>query len=1098
MQKKYFKKYEKKIYTSPMRTVEIGDMHIKQFNALFTKNILQNVIAQTAPLEFSGFKLYFESLEIHKPYSLEALKTMADKRLLPRDCREMNGTYGGACFLKLRFEYKNKVLFDDYKNGGIFPIMVKSQMCHLRECNDLYSVGEDPEECGGYFIVNGHERLVRFHIAYKRNTLFLVKSKSKDTAYSGYACMIRSIGSDEIGQKNEIRYCSDGNVHVKLFLRRRAYVIPAVLILRALVETTDEEIYESLGCDRRVVTMLGKMKDIECFSRRECLIHLGTRFKPVLKIRDSEECGREVLRRSLFVHLDRWEDKYNFLIEGIRKLLRGVDGEIVCDNIDSPANHELYTETQLIALAVKEKLEEIKRGLYIKILNTVRTQITTGDSTSSLNTSEVLEIGDEFDQEQVAKIMRSFTALDFGIGCKVSKFLSTGNITTYSCSDILQTTGFTILAERINFWRFVSHFQSVSRGAFFASLKITTIRKLRPESWGFFCPVHTPDGTPCGILLHLAKGCVAIDSGSGLDPGVFYEFGIVPVMRGVSPGVPLFFNGKLIGFSEKPHDFVAALRKYRSENGLCVEICHEFGRKKYDAIYVSDGLSSLMRRVRNLKTGRIDWIGIKEQVYLNIALSTYVTDDCFNDYDLLNIKEVRYKKNSIETTNNPDNYKDSYIEYEYQEIDNSDIFSSVAACIPYADYNPSPRNIYQCQMAKQAMGLPAYNIRSRTDNKTYWVNYLQKPVVMTSSQNALINYPIGFNCIVAVLSYTSYDMEDAVIINKSAKERGLFTGYIYKTEKYVLEKNSFIEYTPQLETSIKEGDVLVRYIDETKGVCFKRYSSSDEGVVDTVRIFENPLPSVTITIRVIRNPNIGDKFCSRHGQKGVLSMLWPEIDMPFTEQGLRPDIIINPHAFPSRMTIGMLLESMSGKAGVALGKEQDATPFVKKSFFNEKKPSGSIGEELISCGFNFYGNEPMYSGVTGTEFFTDIFIGCVYYQRLRHMVNDKFQVRTSGAVSATTNQPIGGRKNKGGIKFGEMERDALIGHGVSFLLKDRLKDCSDKAKMLLCESCDSVIFTNKFGCLCGEYKLKIVELPFVYKYLACELLAMNIKLKLKL
>ncbi|KAI5173448.1 DNA-directed RNA polymerase I subunit RPA2 [Pancytospora epiphaga] len=1105
-----------------MKSSEFGDMHVGQFDALFTNSVIDNVVSKTTPLIFKGFRLNFELFEVHKPYCTEG--TMLDRRMLPSNCREQSITYGGLCFLKVHFSYGDRTIFQGFKPAGTFPIMLKSRLCHLRDIiegndeksfqSELYKIGEDPNEPGGYFIVDGYDRLVRFHIAFKRNHMFVVKSHSKDPIYSDYSCFVRSVGDDEIGQKNEIKYCADGNVHYKLFLYKRIYLIPAILILRALINTTDEHIYKSLGADKRALIMISKLKDIGVYSKNEALIHLGSRFRSVIRNDDPLACGKELLERCVLVHLNNPEDKYNFILDSIRKLFLCVDGKIIPDNIDLPSNHELYTEAQLIALCIREKLEEVKRTLYLKVLSVIRSRITTGDSTTSLNPSEAAELADGLTEQQVERVVKIFNSLDFNVGRKISMFLSTGNITTLTCSDILQTSGFTIIAERINFWRFMSHFQSVSRGAFFATLKITTIRKLRPEGWGFLCPVHTPDGGPCGILLHMAKDCFVKSTRSMLDQNVFFEYGLVPTYKSFIAGTPLYFNGRLLGSTEDPKGLVNCLRAYRSENDLCFEVAYEYGPSIFDAIYVSDDIGAMMRRVVNLKTGHLDWIGIKEQVFLNICLAKYKTIDSYNHYD----KHYNSSgQNVLSSSHYSDQSKNAIISslrsdpvfkgYEFMEIDNSGMFSTVAACIPFSDYNPSPRNIYQCQMAKQAMGIPAYNVKTRVDNKIYWLNYLQAPMVCTSEHESLEKYPIGFNCIVAVLSYTAYDMEDAVIINKSAKERGLFSAYIYKNEKIVLEKNSFIEYTPSVGANVRTGDVLVSYRMEGNVAKSIRYEGQEEGFIENLRIFNNSTPCVTVTIRIARNPTIGDKFCSRHGQKGVLSMLWPEVDMPFTEQGLRPDIIINPHAFPSRMTIGMLLESMCGKVALSRGEKRDATPFKKKTVFDDKgyivsregeDEANNIGEELKACGFNYFGNEPMYSGITGSEFRTDIFIGSVYYQRLRHMVNDKYQVRTSGAVVATTRQPVGGRKNKGGIRFGEMERDAVIAHGAAYVLKDRLMDCSDRTEFFCCKACNSILFAKSTGCGCGGTSVCRMELPYVFKYLCCELLAMNICVKVEL
>lgn len=266
---------------------------------------------------------------------------------------------------------------------------------------------------------------------------------------------------------------------------------------------------------------------------------------------------------------------------------------------------------------------------------------------------------------------------------------------------------------------------------------------------------------------------------------------------------------------------------------------------------------------------------------------------------------------------------------------------------------------------------------------------------------------------------------------------------------------------------------------------------------------------VCITTRIPRNPTIGDKFASRHGQKGILSRLWPAEDMPFTESGMSPDILFNPHGFPSRMTIGMLIESMAGKSASLHGLSHDATPFR----FSEKNSAlEHFGKMLKAAGYNFYGTERLYSGISGLELEADIFIGVVYYQRLRHMVSDKFQVRTTGARDRVTNQPVGGRNIQGGIRFGEMERDALLAHGSSFLLHDRLFNCSDRSVAQVCIDCGSLLSPllekpppnwssirhRKTICLlCNKSdSIETVSVPYVFKYFVAELAAMNIKIKL--
>lgn len=395
-------------------------------------------------------------------------------------------------------------------------------------------------------------------------------------------------------------------------------------------------------------------------------------------------------------------------------------------------------------------------------------------------------------------------------------------------------------------------------------------------------------------------------------------------------------------------------------------------------------------------------------------------------------------------------------------------------------------------MGKQTMGTPSTAITHRTDNKLYRLQSPQTPIVRPAVHNkfGFDDAPNGANAVVAVISYTGYDMEDAMILNKSAHERGFGYGTIYKSEVIDLRdiaqgkgKSTAVlpvrfgfgndirvdsPYRKELDTDglpliankVKAGSPICAIFDETTGkTTFKKYKTDEEAYIDTVRIIgsdsaEAQATKLQITYRVPRSPVIGDKFSSRHGQKGVCSQKWPAIDMPFSESGMTPDVIINPHAFPSRMTIGMLIESMAGKAGAMHGIAQDATPF---SFTEDDTPVDYFGEQLRAAGYNFVGHEPMYSGITGQELKMDIYLGVVYYQRLRHMVNDKFQVRTTGPVHQLTRQPIKGRKRAGGIRFGEMERDALLAHGTSFLLQDRLMNCSDYSTSYICRTCGSLI-----------------------------------------
>ncbi|KAF7683249.1 DNA-directed RNA polymerase I subunit [Astathelohania contejeani] len=1021
---------------------ELVAPHIDAYNA-FIKDIASEVISSTIPVEYidndgSKIRISVEKLIFHKPMLSEKESTTYDSKLLPRECRVRGLSYSGRILISLAVTRNGSRLPITEREAGKIPVMLHSQLCHLSTIGNE-KAGEDTSEAGGYFIINGIEKVVRLLIAQKRNHVLAFKRASfakKDKGYTAFCVSSRCVGPNEIGQTFFVHYCEDGNLMIRIFYRKREYLIPAILILKALIETNDEEIFNALTSNddneiahKRINILLTKLQNKNLHSRKECLTYLGSHFKNIFKEQDytEDQAGEELLKRTFAVHLHSSLDKFNFLIYAIQKLYAFVDGKIKEDDLDAPMNHEVFTLTQLFSCILQDKLDDILRQCIVLI------------------------------NKKDGDINEALEKVDFNIGNRIESFLATGNLSPNCASDILQTSGFVVVAEKINYYRFISHFRCINRGSFFQTIKVTSVRKLRPESWGFLCPVHTPDGAPCGLLTHLAHRAIVSNIEYGLTKEVLYKLGIIPYLRGIrnpKDHITVLLDGKLIGFIKE--DLVGVITRYRNKHKLICEIVYiPQGFKVYPGVFIFTGRGRLMRPV--LFEESIEWIGMMEQVFKKISLN----DD----------------KSSIEE-----------FQKGYKEID-CNIFSLVAGLTPFSHFNQSPRSMYQCQMAKQTMGIHSHNIVNRADNKSYWITYPQNPIVRTSLYDLypLSNYPIGINAIVAVLSYTAYDMEDAMVINKSSLERGFFYGHVYKCFPIEVPVGGRIIMLPDVGSKIRPGDVLYTH-SLNKAVIYKDF---EEGYIHSVQLFE-PSGGV-ITIRIPRNPTIGDKFCSRHGQKGVCSMHWPTIDMPFTEDGIVPDIIINPHAFPSRMTIGMLVESMAGKSGCLLGKSQDGSVFGPN-----EDPVNTFGEELKRCGYNYHGNEIMYSGITGNELKTDIYIGVVYYQRLRHMVSDKFQVRTNGPVQAQTRQPVGGRKHLGGVRFGEMERDCLIGHGIAYTLRDRLLNCSDYTEFSYCVSCESIIFSGKNKCICGGIEFKTVAMPYVFKYLCSELMGMNIRVKLSI
>jgi DNA-directed RNA polymerase I subunit RPA2 len=691
-------------------------------------------------------------------------------------------------------------------------------------------------------------------------------------------------------------------------------------------------------------------------------------------------------------------------------------------------------------------------------------------------------------------------------------------------------------------------------------MKTTAVRKLLPDQWGFLCPVHTPDGGPCGLLSHLSLKCIPMThpeakSGKGLMKldSLLCSLGVIPCGAGgaanegrfysTHSNLPVCLDGRVVGSADSNtcKAIAAHLRNLKVQEPPKIPKTLEVALipasspgSPFPGLYLFTGAARMVRPVLQRATGKTEMIGPLEQAFMDIA--------CLDE----DIRE------GITT---------------HQELDPTNMLSLIANLTPFSDQNQSPRNMYQCQMGKQTMGTPAHSLPYRVDNKLYRLQTPQAPVVQTATHGTykMDEYPNGTNAIVAVLSYTGFDMEDAMILNKCSYERGFGHASVYKTIEVDLQeeakmssksatrprvrfgtklgrdgkpfhKSLEVDGLPQVGSYVDKGDPIYSVINDIENRDNAgKHKEAERAYVQSVRMVgsdngDSQENKVSITLRFNRNPVIGDKFSSRHGQKGVLSILWPQEDMPFSESGISPDVIINPHAFPSRMTIGMLVESMAGKAGALHGIYQDATPFS----FHESGDQTSVeyfGEQLRAAGYNYYGSEPLYSGLSGCLMQADLYIGVVYYQRLRHMVKDKYQVRATGPVNPLTRQPIKGRKKGGGIRLGEMERDSLLSHGTAFLLQDRLLNCSDKHFAYACCRCGDLLMPTtersiilsagqskeeamnkaKLRLLCrspackkhvaedgNDDQVEPIILPYVYRYLVNELAAMNVRLKVEI
>ncbi|KAM5345309.1 hypothetical protein ACJ41O_011171 [Fusarium nematophilum] len=1083
------------------------DPHLESFNGLLRDDGKPGLLAhgladigsktfldgdeRAGPEGKNRLTIRYKDVTLQKPQVPPSNKMARNRQIFPAECRERHVTYRGRLSATLEYRINGGDPIEFVREFGQVPVMVKSNRCHLENNSPALLVErkEESEELGGYFVVNGIEKIIRMLQLNKRNFPMAINRPSfqnRGPGYTPYGIILRAVRPDETSQTNVLHYLNDGNMTFRFSWRKNEYLIPAMMILKALVETNDREIFEGLigpagskstentFLTDRIELLLRTYKSYNLYSKSETRAYLGEKFRVVLGVPDTMsnlEVGTEFLRRIVLVHLGNVDvteeqdtEKFKLLLFMMRKLYALVAGDCAVDNPDAVQNQEILLGGFLYGQILKERLDEF---LSVNVRASLRDYLRRNPTVPF--TSE------DFRKEFPNTIFRKANE---NLGNALEYFLSTGNLQSPSGLDLQQTAGFTVVAEKLNFLRFISHFRMVHRGAFFAQLKTTAVRKLLPESWGFMCPVHTPDGAPCGLLNHLAHKCKIMTDSVDVShlAALAAELGIVDISSAsTEESVVVMLDGKILGFCTPKESIRIAdcFRYWKVEGTHGVPLQLEIGYVppsrggSYPGIYMTSTPSRMVRPVKYLPLQKEDWVGPYEQPYMSIAVVP---------------QEIESGRST------------------HVETDPTNMLSILANMTPFSDFNQSPRNMYQCQMGKQTMGTPGAALRYRTDNKAYRLQTGQTPVVRAPLHNAygFDNFPNGTNAVVAVISYTGYDMDDAMILNKSAHERGFGHGTIYKTKKISLKDDSRTKATksvtkafgfaphsyvsasyqgmldddglPHVGRLIQEGDVICAWHTVTTdyngklvnldGIThYEKYKDSETGFVEEVRLIgaetgNEPLQTISVKFRVPRSPIIGDKFSSRHGQKGVASQKWPTVDLPFSETGIQPDIIINPHAFPSRMTIGMFVESLAGKAGALHGLAQDSTPFQ----FNEESTAADyFGHQLMKAGYNYHGNEPMYSGITGEELAADIYIGVVYYQRLRHMVNDKYQVRTTGPVVPTTGQPIKGRKRGGGIRVGEMERDALLAHGTAFLLQDRLLNCSDYSKSWICRRCGSFL-----------------------------------------
>ncbi len=585
--------------------------------------------------------------------------------------------------------------------------------------------------------------------------------------------------------------------------------------------------------------------------------------------------------------------------------------------------------------------------------------------------------------------------------------------------------------------------------------------------------------------------------------------------------IDIFYNGHFIGEVENTEAFIKALKEKRRAQELPSELSirhdkvsniifltGDVGRVLRPLIIVEDGKSKLKQEhIDALKKGEISWDDL-----ISLGIIEYV-DAAEEDNLLVAISEQEITP-----------------EHTHLEIDPISMFGLIISLIPYANHDQSSRVNKVGRTHKQALGLYSSNYLDLIDTDVSILHYPQKPIVKSFVYDTINFYPAGQNVTVAVMPYEGYNMSDAIILNKASVDRGLarstyfrpytstelhYTGNLkdkvciptkdvsgYRTEKaYRFLEEDGIVYP---EAELKETDVVIgkvsppKFLLEMEEISLARATKenssvirqAEKGIVDSVFLTTDSQGHRTVQVRTRDNrvPEIGDKFASPHGQKGVIGAIIPEEDIPFTSKGVKPDLIFNPHGVPSRMTVGYLIELLSGKIGCLSGKSMDGTSFTNHNI-------EELERTLLDLGFRPDGKETLYDGLTGKPLEAKIFIGNIYYLKLKYMVSNTIQMRASGKITLLTRQPVEGRAKGGALRLGEMEKDALVAHGASLLLKERFS--SDNVPVYICPKCGSFGIRDRLRkkeiCpLCGSQKLEPVEISYASKLLMEELISLNL------
>ena len=1056
-------------------------------------------------------------IRIGRPIVYEANGSQTES--IPMMARLRNMTYSAPIYLEFTIVEEGMEIEEVEEEIGNMPVMVKSMLCNLHRHyltgegssdddykNALKIKGEDPQDPGGYFIINGTERVLVCleDLAPNRVMVECEQRYQRQTELAKVFSQREGFRALTVVEKKK-----DGILQVSIPVASGQ--VPLAVLMMALGMESADDIMQSITNDPEMQNLiLANIEEIHStegiYTTQEALEYMERRFAAGQSKEYRKKRINYILDNTLLPHLSTTYEarlkKAVFLGRMAREVLELNRGQRKPDDKDHYANKRLKLAGNL--------MEELFRSGLQALLNDMKYQMERSYSKRKEN--------------RIHHAVRRDVLTN-----KIMHAMATGNWTG-------GRAGVSQLLDRTCNMATLSHLRRVI-SPLTRSQPHFEARDLHPTQFGRLCPNETPEGQNCGLVKNLA---LMVDVSENLPDAqireILDELDIHPIEEGESQLGKVYFNGDLIGTHEAPVDLVTEIRQRRRKNMISNVVNVRYDDSLNDVIINSDP-----GRIRRplLVVGRNNRLSIKERDIDSIQQGKSEWEDLLKK-GLVEYIDAEEEENCLIALNEDDLVRNKKThKYSHMEVDPLTILGVATSNVPFPEHNSSPRCTMGAGMSKQSLGLGQANYRIRPDTRGHLLHYAQRPMLQTEAMkyNTLRTRPAGQNMVVAVMSYHGYNMEDALIFNQGSIDRGIGRSTFVRTymseerrypggqeDRFVipgpdvrgarseeayfyLEEDGLIY--PEIDLNGKE--VLIgktsppRFLAEPTDFLSPqkvRESSltvrhGEKGTVDSVMLSETENGSRIARIRVRdqRVPEMGDKFASRHGQKGVIGHLVPAEGMPFTEQGITPDLIINPHAIPSRMTVAHVLEMIGGKVGSMEGRAVDGS-----AFSGEKE--NDLRTSLAEFGFRHSGREVLYDGQTGRRIDAEIFIGVIYYQKLHHMVSGKLHARSRGPVQLLTRQPTEGRARMGGLRFGEMERDCLIAHGAAMVIKDRLLDESDKTVQFVDSQSGHIGYLDRRGVLSSPMgdntSIYPVTMSYAFKLLLEELKSLGIAARLRL